>query len=208
MNTNSTRAWLISLMLVVVIVRVLETPSHLSEREEDLARASSRLDGKKRRRRRRERGVGVDETSDDDDDDDLVAPLSFIENSTIEKYALETTEEIRARALVNALTGETSYASHMIASNVTWFDRAYVKEKLDFERFVKCSEERKGAALPDVTDIENVTPDKMKRKVTLSWMPTDEMRGLDVEMKTALENGEEEDENASEQRQMNKGINK
>ena len=46
MNTNSTRAWLISLMLVVVIVRVLETPSHLSEREEDLARASSRLDGK------------------------------------------------------------------------------------------------------------------------------------------------------------------
>ena len=71
MNTNSTRAWLISLMLVVVIVRVLETPSHLSEREEDLARASSRLDGKKRRRRRRrERGVGVDETSDDDDDDD------------------------------------------------------------------------------------------------------------------------------------------
>ena len=40
-------------LLVVVIVRVLETPSHLSEREEDLARASSRLDGKKRRRRRR-----------------------------------------------------------------------------------------------------------------------------------------------------------
>ena len=128
----------------------------------------------------------MDETSDDDDDDDLVAPLSFIENSTIEKYALETTEEIRAKALVNALTGETSYASHMIASNVTWFDRAYVKEKLDFERFVKCSEERKGMALPDVTDIENVTPDKMKRKVTLSWMPTDEMRGLDVEMKKQL----------------------
>ena len=203
MNTNSTRAWLISLMLLVVIVRVLETPSHLSEREEDLARESSRLDGKKRRRRER---VSVDETSDDydyyDDDDDEVAPLSFVENSAIEKYALETTEEIHARALVHALTGETSYASHMIASNVTWFDRAYVKEKLDFERFVKCSEERKGAALPDVTDIENVTPDKMKRKVTLSWMPTDEMRGLDVEMKTALENGEEEDENASKQRQQ------
>ena len=67
MNTNSTRAWLISLMLLVVIVRVLETPSHLSEREEDLARESSRLDGKKRRRRER---VSVDETSDDYDDDD------------------------------------------------------------------------------------------------------------------------------------------
>ena len=120
MNTNSTRAWLISLMLLVVIVRVLETPSHLSEREEDLARESSRLDGKKRRRRER---VSVDETSDDDDDDDddddEVAPLSFVENSAIEKYALETTEEIHARALVHALTGETSYASHMIASNVT-----------------------------------------------------------------------------------------
>ena len=59
MNTNSTRAWLISLMLVVVIVRVLETPSHLSEREEDLARASSRLEEEEERawggRRRDER---------------------------------------------------------------------------------------------------------------------------------------------------------
>ena len=57
-----------------------------------------------------------------------------------------------------------------------------------------------------MTDVENVTPDKMKRKVTLSWMPTDEMRGLDVEMKMALgeNNGgmEEEDENASDEQQQ------
>ena len=57
-----------------------------------------------------------------------------------------------------------------------------------------------------MTDVENVTPDRMKRKVTLSWMPTDEMRGLDVEMKMALgeNNGgmEEEDENASDEQQQ------
>ena len=57
-----------------------------------------------------------------------------------------------------------------------------------------------------MTDVENVTPDRMKRKVTLSWMPTDEMRGLDVEMKMALgeNNGgmEEVDENASDEQQQ------
>ena len=79
---------------------------------------------------------------------------------------------------------------------------------------VKCSSsssskeggEDEGVILPDVTDVENVTPDRMKRKVTLSWMPTDEMRGLDVEMKMALgeNNGgmEEEDENASDEQQQ------
>ena len=50
---------------------------------------------------------------------------SHTDVSSIETHALETTEEIRARVKVNALgLGETSYASNMIASNVTWFDRA------------------------------------------------------------------------------------
>ena len=109
---------------------------------------------------------------------------SHTDFSSIETHALETTEEIRARVKVNALgLGETSYASNMIASNVTWFDRAYVKEKL-ITKDLKCSSsssskeggEDEDVILPDVTDVENVTPDRMKRKVTLSWMPTDEMR--------------------------------
>jgi len=195
MNTKSTRKWLVGFMLFVFIVRVGFTPTHVTVRDEHVARESMLHSEKKKISISRREKAAAEEKVDVDVDAKEIHDVD-----AIEKHALETTEEILARVKVHALTGETSYASNMIASNVTWFDRAYVKEKLDYERFVKCKNEKEkgGAPLPDVTDVENVTPDRMKRKVTLSWMPTDEMRGLDVEMKTALENGgEEADENAS-----------
>ena len=204
MNVNATRKWLIAFMLCVFIVRVTKTLKQpLSSLSSSPMKKKKTIQTTKRKTNTNtntfKKGVAT-------------KTKSHTDVSSIETHALETTEEIRARVKVNALgLGETSYASNMIASNVTWFDRAYVKEKLDYERFVKCSSSSssagdEGVILPDVTDVENVTPDRMKRKVTLSWMPTDEMRGLDVEMKMALgeNNGgmEEEDENASDEQQQ------
>ncbi|CAL6408490.1 unnamed protein product [Bathycoccus prasinos] len=204
MNVNATRKWLIAFMLCVFIVRVTKTLKQpLSSLSSSPMKKKKTIQTTKRKTNTNtntfKKGVAT-------------KTKSHTDFSSIETHALETTEEIRARVKVNALgLGETSYASNMIASNVTWFDRAYVKEKLDYERFVKCSSSSssagdEGVILPDVTDVENVTPDRMKRKVTLSWMPTDEMRGLDVEMKMALgeNNGgmEEEDENASDEQQQ------
>ena len=206
MNVNATRKWLIAFMLCVFIVRVTKTL------KQPLSLSSSPMKKKKTIQTTKKK---TNNNYNNTKKGVATKTRSHTDFSSIETHALETTEEIRARVKVNALgLGETSYASNMIASNVTWFDRAYVKEKLDYERFVKCSSsssskeggEDEGVILPDVTDVENVTPDRMKRKVTLSWMPTDEMRGLDVEMKMALgeNNGgmEEVDENASDEQQQ------
>ena len=205
MNVNATRKWLIAFMLCVFIVRVTKTL------KQPLSLSSSPMKKKKTIQTTKKK---TNNNYNNTKKGVATKTRSHTDFSSIETHALETAEEIRARVKVNALgLGETSYASNMIASNVTWFDRAYVKEKLDYERFVKCSSSSssssagdEGLILPDVTDVENVTPDRMKRKVTLSWMPTDEMRGLDVEMKMALgeNNGgmEEEDENASDEQQQ------
>ena len=131
MNVNATRKWLIAFMLCVFIVRVTKTLKQpLSSLSSSPMKKKKTIQTTKKKTNNNtitKKGVAT-------------KTRSHTDFSSIETHALETTEEIRARVKVNALgLGETSYASNMIASNVTWFDRAYVKEKLDYERFVKCS---------------------------------------------------------------------
>ena len=130
MNVNATRKWLIAFMLCVFIVRVTKTLKQpLSLSSSPMKKKTIQTTKKKTTNNNTNTKKGV-----------ATKTRSHTDFSSIETHALETTEEIRARVKVNALgLGETSYASKMIASNVTWFDRAYVKEKLDYERFVKCS---------------------------------------------------------------------
>ena len=128
MNVNATRKWLIAFMLCVFIVRVTKTLkqplSSLSSSSPMKKKKTIQTTKKKTNNNYNNTEKGV-----------AAKTRSHTDFSSIETHALETTEEIRARVKVNALgLGETSYASNMIASNVTWFDRAYVKEKLDYEK--------------------------------------------------------------------------
>ena len=139
MNVNATRKWLIAFMLCVFIVRVTKTLKQpLSSLSSSPMKKKKTIQTTKKKTNTNtitfKKGVAT-------------KTKSHTDFSSIETHALETTEEIRARVKVNALgLGETSYASNMIASNVTWFDRAYVKEKLDYERFVKCSSSSSSSA--------------------------------------------------------------
>ena len=130
----------------------------------------------------------AEEEDDDDDDDDREIKVS--------SFPFETEEEIQARKKIDALKGTASYAEHIVALNQTWFDRTYVREKLDYEKFVRCNEKNergKASLLPIIGDVENATPDEMKRKVKLSWDVNDELRGLDAEISLALSSGGDDD---------------
>ena len=56
----------------------------------------------------------------------------------------ETDEEKAMREATGADKVDEEYAKHIkISSNMTWFDRAYVKEKLDADKYVNCAKEKK-----------------------------------------------------------------